>query len=49
MIDHFIWPGFDRADAFRLHKVVNEPDFFPLHLAASSPKPRGCSADRRAT
>jgi hypothetical protein len=33
MIDHFVWPGFDRAEAFRLHKVVNEPDFFPLHLA----------------
>ncbi|MGG5890637.1 hypothetical protein ACLF3G_26395 [Falsiroseomonas sp. HC035] len=33
MIDHFLWPAFDRAEAFRLHKVVNEPDFFPLHLA----------------
>jgi hypothetical protein len=29
-IDLFEWPGFDRAEAFRLHKVVNEPDFFPL-------------------
>jgi hypothetical protein len=33
MIDHFLWPGFDRDDAFRFHKVVNEPDFLPLHLA----------------
>jgi hypothetical protein len=33
MIDHFVWPGFDRAEAFRLDKVVNEPDFLPLHLA----------------
>jgi hypothetical protein len=26
------WPGYDQADAFRLHKVVNEPDFLPLHI-----------------
>jgi hypothetical protein len=25
------WPGYDQADAFRLHKVINEPDFLPLH------------------
>jgi hypothetical protein len=30
MVDIFEWPGFDRAEAFRLHKVVNEPDFLPL-------------------
>lgn len=30
MVDLFDWPGFDRADAFRLHRVVNEPDFLPL-------------------
>ena len=30
MVDLFEWPGFDRAEAFRLHKVVNEPDFLPL-------------------
>lgn len=30
MCDAFSWPGFDKAEAFRLHKVVNEPDFFPL-------------------
>lgn len=33
MIDHFAGPGFDRAEAFRFHKVVNEPDFLPLHFA----------------
>jgi hypothetical protein len=21
------WPGYDQAEAFRLHKVINEPDF----------------------
>jgi hypothetical protein len=29
-IELFEWPEFDRDEAFRLHKVVNEPDFFPL-------------------
>jgi hypothetical protein len=32
MIDLFTWPGFDKADAFRLHKVINEPDFLPLYF-----------------
>jgi hypothetical protein len=27
------WPDFDKAGAFRLHKVVNEPDYLPLHFA----------------
>lgn len=30
MVDLLEWPGFDRTEAFRLHKVVNEPDFLPL-------------------
>ena len=30
MIDLFEWPGFDRSEAFWLHKVINEPDFLPL-------------------
>lgn len=30
MRELFSWPGFDKAEAFRLHKVVNEPDFLPL-------------------
>lgn len=37
MCDLFSWPGFDKADEFRFHKVINEPDFLPLffvrHLA----------------
>jgi hypothetical protein len=40
MCDTFIWPGFDRTEVFRLTKVVNEPDFFPLfflrHLAETA-------------
>ena len=34
MVDLFEWPDFDRADAFRLHKVVNEPDFLPLFFVS---------------
>jgi len=30
MIDLFTWPGFDKAEAFQFHKVINEPDFLPL-------------------
>jgi hypothetical protein len=26
------WPHYDQADAFRLNKVMNEPDFMPLHV-----------------
>jgi hypothetical protein len=26
------WPDYDQADAFRLHKVINEPDFLPLYV-----------------
>lgn len=33
MIHHFAGPSFDWAEAFRFHKVVNEPDFLPLHFA----------------
>jgi hypothetical protein len=29
------WPDYDQADAFRLHKVINEPDFLPLHIVRS--------------
>lgn len=32
MIDLFTWPGFDKADAFRFHRVINEPDFLPLYF-----------------
>jgi hypothetical protein len=30
MCDLFTWPNFDKAGAFRFHKVINEPDFLPL-------------------
>ena len=40
MCDLFTWPGFDKANTFRLHKVINEPDFLPLffvrHLAEAA-------------
>lgn len=26
------WPSYDQARMFRLHKVINEPDFLPLHV-----------------
>jgi hypothetical protein len=34
------WPHYDQADAFRLNKVINEPDFLPL---ACRPHPRAGS------
>jgi len=30
MVDLLDWPDFNRVEAFRFHKVVNEPDFLPL-------------------
>jgi hypothetical protein len=29
---------YDQADAFRFNKVINEPDFLPLHVVVSSLK-----------
>ena len=26
------WPGYDKDELFGFHKVINEPDFFPLHF-----------------
>ncbi|HKG00944.1 MAG TPA: hypothetical protein VKB15_10005, partial [Xanthobacteraceae bacterium] len=26
------WPEYNEADAFQLNKVINEPDFLPLHV-----------------
>jgi hypothetical protein len=26
------WPDYNQADAFRVNKVINEPDFLPLHV-----------------
>jgi len=30
MVERFEWPEFDKAEAYRYHKVLNEPDFLPL-------------------
>jgi len=35
MVDLFEWPEFDRAEAYRYHKVLNEPDFLPLYFVRS--------------
>ena len=32
MVEMIEWPGLDKAEFFRFHKVVNEPDFLPLHF-----------------
>jgi hypothetical protein len=26
------WPHYDQAEVFQFHKVINEPDFLPLHV-----------------
>jgi hypothetical protein len=32
MIEVVEWPGLDKAEMFRFHKVVNEPDFLPVYF-----------------
>jgi hypothetical protein len=32
MIDLIDWPDFDKTELFRVNKVINEPDFLPLHF-----------------
>lgn len=32
MIEVIEWPNLDKAELFRFHKVINEPDFLPLHF-----------------
>jgi len=32
MRDLFTWPDFDNEGTFSFHRVVNEPDFFPLYF-----------------
>ena len=32
MIEIIEWPDFDKEKAFELHKVINEPDFLPVHF-----------------
>jgi hypothetical protein len=33
MVDLIKWPGLDKDELFALHKVINEPDFLPVHFA----------------
>jgi hypothetical protein len=32
MFERMEWPGLDKDGAFQFHKVINEPDFLPLHF-----------------
>jgi hypothetical protein len=32
MVQRFQWPGFEPAEMARVNKVINEPDFLPLHV-----------------
>jgi len=32
MVEMIEWPGLDKAELFPFHKVVNEPDFLPVHF-----------------
>jgi len=32
MVKMIEWPGLDKEELFRLHKVINEPDFLPVHF-----------------
>src|SRR6478609_5128170 len=32
MCTRITWPDYDPAEAFRFNKVINEPDFLPLHV-----------------
>src|SRR5437868_6376214 len=32
MVSTLEWPGYDKAEAFRYNRVINEPDFLPVHF-----------------
>jgi hypothetical protein len=32
MIEVIEWPGLNKAEFFQFHKVINEPDFLPIHF-----------------
>jgi hypothetical protein len=32
MVEVIEWPGLDKDELFQLHKVINEPDFLPVHF-----------------
>jgi hypothetical protein len=40
------WPDYDQAAVFQFNKVINEPDFLPLHVVRSPARSR--RDDRRA-
>jgi hypothetical protein len=41
------WPDYNQADAFRFNKVINEPDFLPLHVVVATPVGRSMPSDER--
>jgi len=47
MRQSFEWPGHDKASAFALHKVVNEPDFMHCSSSARPCKRRSVTASQR--
>jgi len=47
MCDLFTWPGFDKTEAFRLHKVINEPDFLPLYFVRHLVETAGLMRQRK--
>ena len=47
MCDLFTWPGFDKAEAFRFHKMINEPDFLPLYFVRHLVETAGLVRQRR--
>jgi len=32
MIEVVEWPGLDKGELFRFNKIINEPDFLPVHF-----------------
>jgi hypothetical protein len=47
MCQSFEWPGHDNASAFKLHKVVNEPDFMPLFFIRTTMQKAGLLQRRK--
>ena len=36
MVKIIEWPGLDKTELLQFHKVINEPDFFPVHFVRCS-------------
>jgi hypothetical protein len=47
MRQSFEWPGHDKASAFTLYKVVNEPDFMPLFFIRTTMQKAGLLQRRK--